>query len=205
MLSSPVYTKSHPRRDAVHAASQSFHVSSKSFRSYPFRTLASHLKATVSSNPFEINRLRTLCKIPGIGYPPSLSFSRPPLDSISVISRHPSLFSSTVYKMLLQQLLCFDNHPFSWGGVYTPSQVECLPTGRCCPVALQQERSYLFTLPAVTDFFFHNEGGYTPSRPRIVHQNETRTRQLAYRGGLAGRASASYTQAHPAEIVRKQP
>jgi hypothetical protein len=35
------------------------------------------------------------------------------------ISRRPSHFSSTAYKMLLPQLLCFDNDPFSWG-VYTP-------------------------------------------------------------------------------------
>src|SRR5713226_7195999 len=37
----------------------------------------------------------------------------------SSISRRPSPFSSTAYKMLLPQLLCFDNDPFSWG-VYTP-------------------------------------------------------------------------------------
>jgi hypothetical protein len=43
--------------------------SSNSFASYPFRILASHLKATVPSNSFEIKPFRTLCKIPGIGYP----------------------------------------------------------------------------------------------------------------------------------------
>jgi hypothetical protein len=43
--------------------------SSNSFTSYSFRTLASHLKAAVSSNSFAIKRFRTLCKIPGIGYP----------------------------------------------------------------------------------------------------------------------------------------
>jgi len=49
---------------------------SNSFASYSFRTLAAHLKANVSSNPFEITRFRTLCKIPGIGYPPpSILFS----------------------------------------------------------------------------------------------------------------------------------
>jgi hypothetical protein len=31
------------------------------------------------------------------------------------ISRRPSHFSSTAYKMLLPKLLCFDNDPFSWG------------------------------------------------------------------------------------------
>src|ERR1700674_169931 len=35
--------------------------------------------------------------------------------SISSIFRHPSLLISQVYKMPLQQLPCFDNHPFSWG------------------------------------------------------------------------------------------
>src|ERR1700674_290618 len=41
-----------------------------SFASYPFRTLASHFQTSVSSISFEIKRFRTLCKIPGIGYPP---------------------------------------------------------------------------------------------------------------------------------------
>jgi hypothetical protein len=39
----------------------------------------------------------------------------------SSISRRPSHFSSTAYKMLLPQLLCFDNDPFSWG-VYPPQR-----------------------------------------------------------------------------------
>jgi hypothetical protein len=80
MLSSPVYTKSHPGqiaafasrmslRDAAHAASCTSSVFSNSFLSYSFRTLASHFQATVSSNSLEIKRFRTLCKIPGIGYP----------------------------------------------------------------------------------------------------------------------------------------
>jgi hypothetical protein len=42
----------------------------------------------------------------------SLSLSRPRLDSISSISPLPSHFSSTAYKMLPPQLLCFHNHPF---------------------------------------------------------------------------------------------
>jgi|ERR1700674_976615 len=50
----------------------------KSFLSNPFRTLASHFQTTVSSNSFEFNRFRTLCKIPGIGYPPpSILFPTP--------------------------------------------------------------------------------------------------------------------------------
>jgi hypothetical protein len=72
MLFSPVYTETHPRRIAAHAASR---ISSNSFASYSFRTLLSHFQATVSSNTLEIKRFRTLCKIPGIGYPPSLNFS----------------------------------------------------------------------------------------------------------------------------------
>ena len=66
-----MYTESHPRRIAAHAASS---ISSNSFASYSFRTLASHFQTCVSSNSFAIKRFRTLCKIPGIGYPPSLNF-----------------------------------------------------------------------------------------------------------------------------------
>jgi hypothetical protein len=58
-----------PQRSALYCSS------ANSFASYPFRTLASHLKATVSSNSFEIKRFRTLCKIPGIGYPLPFFFS----------------------------------------------------------------------------------------------------------------------------------
>src|SRR4029077_7207281 len=56
------------------------------------------------------------------GTPPASLYSRPPLDSISSIFRRPSYFSSTTYKMLLPQLLCFDNHPFSCG-VYPPPSI----------------------------------------------------------------------------------
>src|ERR1700674_1040178 len=38
----------------------------------------------------------------------------------------------------------------------------CLPA-RCSPVAPQQTRFHLFFLQAVTDPFFHNEGGIPPS------------------------------------------
>jgi hypothetical protein len=37
------------------------------------------------------------------------------VSSISPISRRPSHFSSTPYRMLLPQPLCFDSDPFSWG------------------------------------------------------------------------------------------
>jgi hypothetical protein len=113
MLFSPVYTEAHPRQNAAHAASCISPVFSNSFLprakgrgafSLPsyfrsnlslntfeisrFRTLASHLKATVFSNSFGFTQLRTLCKIPGIGYPPSSLF----LDRHSIPSpRFPAL------------------------------------------------------------------------------------------------------------------
>jgi hypothetical protein len=62
-------------RDAARAASSTSSVFSNSFASYFFRTLATHFQTSVSSNPFQINRFRTLCKIPGIGYPPPSLFS----------------------------------------------------------------------------------------------------------------------------------
>jgi hypothetical protein len=82
MLSSPVYTEAHPRRIAAHTASCNSLVFSNSFASYPFRTLSSHFQTPCPSIPFAIKHFRTLCKIPGIGYPPSLYFSRLFLDSI---------------------------------------------------------------------------------------------------------------------------
>jgi hypothetical protein len=69
MLFSPVYSEAHPRRIVVHAASRTSSIFSNPFRSYSFRTLASHFQTGVSSDLFEIKRFRTLCKIPGIGYP----------------------------------------------------------------------------------------------------------------------------------------
>jgi len=62
-------------RDAAPAASTTSSVSSNSFASYFFRTLATHFQTSVSSNSFQINRFRTLCKIPGIGYPTPSLFS----------------------------------------------------------------------------------------------------------------------------------
>jgi hypothetical protein len=70
-----VYTEAHPRRRTADAASRTRSISSNSFCSYSFRTLASHLKTNASSNSFEIRRFRTLCKIPGIGYPLASSSS----------------------------------------------------------------------------------------------------------------------------------
>jgi hypothetical protein len=69
-------------------------------------------------NPFVFNRFRTLSIAMGVYTPIALFFPTacPPIASIS---RRPSHFSSIAYKMLLAQLLSFDNDPFSWG-VYTP-------------------------------------------------------------------------------------
>jgi hypothetical protein len=73
-------------------------------------------------------------------------------------SCHPSFLSSTNCKMLFQQLSCFDNDPFSWGG--------CTPLTphrrRGWSIALQQKHFYPLSLCAVTDLVLHNEGGYTP-------------------------------------------
>jgi hypothetical protein len=88
--------------------------------SYPFsfQSLANHSSPSSSNGAPLISFIfiapRTLSIATG-RYTPSLSFSRPPLASISSFSCHPSHSSSTAYKMLLPQLLCFDHHPFSWG------------------------------------------------------------------------------------------
>src|SRR5260370_29519800 len=69
----------------------------------------------------------------------------------SSISRRPSPFSSTAYKMLFPQLLCFDNDPFSWG-VYPPQRGNHelhnheLQLHRCNASSYHQER--LRPLPA---------------------------------------------------------
>jgi hypothetical protein len=74
----PRRVRFHSRQTAAHAASFTSSISFNSFTSFSFRTLASHLKADVSPNSLEIKRFRTLCKIPGIGYPPpSILFPTP--------------------------------------------------------------------------------------------------------------------------------
>jgi hypothetical protein len=75
------------------------------------------------------------------GYTPSLYFSRPPPDSISSISRRPSHFSSTTYKMLLPQLLCFDNDPFSWE-VFIPLKRSVFRAGSARKVVRNVEDQY---------------------------------------------------------------
>jgi hypothetical protein len=109
-----------PQRSALDCSS------SNSFASYSFRTLASHLKATVSSNSFEIKHFRTLCKIPGIGYPPLANRHR---STISPTSPKPlSSFNSFTFNGFQTlshngrpQPMCFHTFPDSFhrdGGVY---------------------------------------------------------------------------------------
>jgi hypothetical protein len=128
MLFSPVYIESHPRLDAGLAACCTSSIFFNPFRSNSFRTLTAHLNATVSSNSFAIKRFRTLCKIPGIGYPPS-----------PLVTRHSPLFIHPLYFQPLPDSCCTMElrnpcvfrrfRPLSIAiGVYTPSQAECLAT-----------------------------------------------------------------------------
>jgi hypothetical protein len=119
LLSSPVYIEFHPRRDAAHDDSP---ISLESFNPCTFNSfptlVAQWTPATLSFSIVSgLFPLQWGC-IPL--YPER--FVRRVFSSIS---RRPSHFSSTTYKMLFQQPLCFDNHPFSWG-VYPPSRAECL-------------------------------------------------------------------------------
>jgi hypothetical protein len=173
MLSSPVYTKPHPRRDAVHAASQSFPVSSKSFRSYPFRTLASHFQTGVSSNLFEINRLRTLCKIPGIGYPPpSLFLGRHSIRSPLFPAIHP--FSLQPFTK------CSSSNSFVLttihfhGGCIPPLKWNAFPQAVAVPLRSNRNALISFLFPPLQTFSFTTREVH-PSRPRVEDQNETRT------------------------------
>jgi hypothetical protein len=56
------------------------------------------------------------------GVTPLFVFPSTASSPISPTSRRASHFSSTAYKMLLPQLLCFDNDPFSWWGVPPPRE-----------------------------------------------------------------------------------
>jgi hypothetical protein len=57
-----------------------------SFTSFSLRTLASHFQTPCPSIPFAFNHFRTLCQIPGIGYPPPSIF----FDSFLIRSPQPS-------------------------------------------------------------------------------------------------------------------
>jgi hypothetical protein len=112
MLFCPVYIESHPCRNAAFTSRMNLRdttfvsrmdlrnvaravprISSNSFTSYLFRTLALHLKTTVSSNPLGIKRFRTLCKIPGIGYPLSPLATRHSPLATRHFSSIPFIFS----------------------------------------------------------------------------------------------------------------
>jgi hypothetical protein len=166
-----VYAEAHPRRIAAHGDSPISLKSFNSFISNSFRTLSRH---TRSPNPlpsivcglfpsqwgcippsqaelcYDKNSLysrsvpRCLCGNPSHGLPL--------LQSV-LFSRRPSHFPSTVYKMLLPQLLCFDNHPVSWG-VYPPGSISStaprsssLPATTFCLVT-----SFLLQSPPQGDF-----------------------------------------------------
>jgi hypothetical protein len=99
-----------PHEDYAHASSFSSSTSFNSFTSNCFHTLlpdGAHttLFLSIVSAVFLSQR----------GCTPLALFSSTASSPISSISRRPSHFSSTAYKMLLPQPLCFDNHPFSWG------------------------------------------------------------------------------------------
>jgi hypothetical protein len=101
--------------------------SSNSFAFYSFRTLTSHLKATVSSNSFAIKRFRTLSKIPGIGYPLSpiatvLRSPLPPQSHCRHSTRLLSMASRLFRTMDARNLFAFNRlRTLSIAmGVYTP-------------------------------------------------------------------------------------
>jgi hypothetical protein len=122
MLFSPVYIKSHPRRDAAHSDSPIFLESFNSCTFNSFGTLVAQWSAAtlVFSDASGLFPLQWGCT-------PLAQSSCTAPSPICSISRRPSHFPSRAYKMLLAQLLCFDNHPFSWE-VYTPSQTEYVTT-----------------------------------------------------------------------------
>jgi hypothetical protein len=91
------------------------HALEQTFSSTLLLPMASGLFCTMGArNPFSFQSLADSFPCNG-GVPPLSLFSSTASSLISSISRRPSHFSSTAYKMLLPQLLSFDNHPFSWG------------------------------------------------------------------------------------------
>jgi hypothetical protein len=87
-----------------HSSLATRHCPSIPFASYSFRTLASHLKAAVSSNPFAINRFRTLCKIPGIGYPLPFFFSALSLSDLFNLPHLPSVLRAPDLRFFFPRL-----------------------------------------------------------------------------------------------------
>src|SRR5216684_8899746 len=114
MLSSPVFAKLQHRSNPQVALRRLFAPSFPSFSPFAingFRTILRNGRP----QPLTFQSLADSFHRNG-GVPPSLSFPRLPLASVS---HRPSHFVSTACNMPLSQLFCFDNHPFSWG-VYTP-------------------------------------------------------------------------------------
>jgi hypothetical protein len=101
-----------------------------------FQTLTHSFAQRRSRNSFFFNRLRTL-SITTRGCTPLPLFSSSASSPISSISRRPSHFSSSAYKMLLPQLLCFGNDPFSLG-VYPPRPIFHGPELTFRPAPLHQ-------------------------------------------------------------------
>jgi hypothetical protein len=150
MLSSPVYTKAHPRRIAL-AATTGYPVCklvtpkaptdpTSTLYLFSFQSLADPYSPSCSNGTpsisFNFILLQTL-SLTTDGYTPLILFSSTASSPICSIFRRPSHFSSTAYKMLLPQLLCFDNDPFSWG---------CIPprlilTRRLSPPPLSRSHS----------------------------------------------------------------
>jgi hypothetical protein len=157
MLSSPVYTETHPHRSAAFPSRMNLRGLVPAATGYSVCKLVIPVIPTDICIPFLFNRsashrlrrgptgsllspfLSSPCRhfhSQQGGTPPLPPSSSTVPSPICSISRRPSHFASTTYKMLLPQILCIDNDPFSWG-VYTPlssssgrsSQRKRLPTG----------------------------------------------------------------------------
>jgi hypothetical protein len=134
LLSSSVYIEAHRRRTAARGQSHKSLQSFNSFISNRFRTLLAQWGAAILlfSNAWGLFPLQWGCiplypacsEFPGersartftqSAFREGASSSSTPSSPICSISCRPCHFSSTAYKMLLPQLLCFDNDPFSWG------------------------------------------------------------------------------------------
>ena len=178
---------------------------SKSFASYSFRTLASHLKATASSNSFAINRFRTLCKIPGIGYPPFVNGHRSTI--CSTFSRLLTSFNSFTFNGLRTLVAQWSaaTPVFSDASGLFPLQWGCIPPlhfvrfRRACAPQAQNRRTncalFRKNFFACHTYVFHGgEGGGMNPRPankcRRSHRRVTRVTDFRlpseYKGGAEG-------------------
>jgi hypothetical protein len=157
MLFFPVFAKLQPRPDPP-AAPRAFHTDDwpdrlqisyakdSNGRLYPFSFQSLVVSSSPSPShgvlciPFIFLSLRTLSFATG-GYTPLAQSFCTASSPTSFISRRPSHFSSTTYKMLFQQPLCFDNHPFSWG-VYPPLKRNVFRAGSAREVVRDVEDQY---------------------------------------------------------------